>query len=444
MINRTKAKDKNICLNEEIKLTQIKGSMTLDQLVGKDTKHQVEQINSTKKESRNPNDWGFPGYLTQEEAQVFIKFRDVIDRRGGEFRNTVYSFTSKEGEAYTLTRWLRARKYVYEDVIKMVEEAIECRAQSRAQDYYPDPVAALGIHPCIYIRQFPQLYAGYAKNGCPIFISKPGVLNIDAVECVTSLDAIINYHWHIMQHDYLKRLLSYKSKNSDFVRFETMTILDLDHLKASQLNSRTLGIIKMQSSIDSLCFPETMNKMIIVNAPRFFSITWRIIKGWLDPRTSGKIEIFSSKMSMKERLLELVDTVQLPEDYGGTAENTTTTMDRNIPSGMIRMVTKLLTFRIHDSHLFHLNKEEEFDILVYTRGKYGASFNVYEDNKVNIISEVNVIHKGKDDVENEMPTQAKLNLSRISGPKVINIKAVTISGCKVQRFLLVFNVYSKF
>jgi len=183
------------------------------------------------------------------------------------------------------------------------------------------------------------------KNGCPIFISKPGVLNIDAIECVTSLDAIINYHWHVMQHDYLKRLLAYRSKNSDFVRFETITILDLDHLKASQLNSRTLAIIKKQSSIDSLCFPETMNKMIIVNAPRFFSFTWKIIKGWLDPRTSGKIEIFSSKASMKERLLELVDAVQLPEDYGGIAPNTIETMDKNIPSGMIRMVTKLLTFR---------------------------------------------------------------------------------------------------
>jgi hypothetical protein len=370
-----------------------------------------------------------------------VKFRDVVDRRGGEFRNTVYSFTSQEGEAYTLTRWLRARKYVYEDVVKMVEEATECRSQSRVHDYYPDPVAALGIHPCIYIRQFPQLYAGFAKNGCPIFISKPGMLNIDAVECVTSLDSIVNYHWHVMQHDYLKKLLAYKCKNINFVRFETITILDLDHLKPSQLNSRTLGIIKKQSSIDSLCFPETMNKMIIVNAPRFFSITWKIIKGWLDPRTSGKIEIFSSKVTMKERLLQLVDAVQLPEDYGGTAENTTTTMDRNIPSDMIRIATKLLTFRIHDSHLFQLNKEEELDILVHTRGKYGATFNVYDDNKERIISGVDVIHQGKDDVETEMPTQAKLNVSRISGPKIMKIKAVTISGCKSQSFLLVFNVY---
>lgn len=417
--------------------------MTLDELRGKDIDPQEKQKKSRKKEYINPINWGFPGHLTEKEIEVFVKFRDVLDRRGGEFRNTVYSFTSKEGEAYTLTRWLRARKYVYEDVVKMVEEATECRAQARDQNYYPDPVAALGIHPCIYIRQFPQLYAGFAKNGCPIFISKPGVLNIDAIECVTSLDAILNYHWHVMQHDYLKRLLEYKHNNSNFVRFETITILDLDHLKASQLNSRTLAIIKKQSFIDSLCFPETMNKMIIVNAPRFFSITWKIIRGWLDPRTSGKIEIFSSKVLMKERLLELVDAVQLPEDYGGTSQNTNKLMDREMPSGIIRMTTKLLSFRIHDSYLFQLEKKEELDIFVYTRGKSGASFNVYNQNKVKIISGIDVIHKGGEDIENEMPTRMKINSSKISGPINIKIKAEAISGCKCQNFLLVFNVYPK-
>lgn len=439
----TLASNENVSQKQEIKSTLIKDLVTLDELVGKDTKYQNKQKKSNKSASRNPNDWGFPGYLTEDEAEVFIKFRDIVNRRGGEFRDTVYSFTNEEGEAYTLTRWLRARKYVYNDVVKMVEEAIVCRSQSKSQNYYPDPVAALGIHPYIYIRQFPQLYVGFAKNGCPIFISKPGMLNIDAVECVTSLDSIINYHWHVMQHDFLKRLLSHKSKNSEFVRFETITILDLDHLKASQLNTRTLGIIKKQSSIDSLCFPETMNKMLIVNAPRFFSLTWKIIKGWLDPRTSGKIEIFSSKVSMKERLLELVDVDQLPEDYGGMAENTTTTIGKNIPNGMIRIATELLTFRTYDSHLFHLNQGEELDIFVHTRGKYGASFSVFDNNKVEIISGIDIIHNGKDNVEHEMPTQVKLNISRIVGPQIMKIKAATISGRKCQSFLLVFYVYPK-
>lgn len=65
-----------------------------------------------------------------------------------------------------------------------------------------------------------------------------------------------------------------------------------------------------------------MHKMLIVNAPAFFAATWRLIKGWLDPRTAAKIEVISSRTAMQKRLLELVDPDQLPWDYGGTADDT--------------------------------------------------------------------------------------------------------------------------
>ena len=49
-----------------------------------------------------------------------MKFREEVEKRGGEFKNTVYSFGDIEGEAFCLTRWLRARKFKYDDVIAMV------------------------------------------------------------------------------------------------------------------------------------------------------------------------------------------------------------------------------------------------------------------------------------------------------------------------------------
>lgn len=96
----------------------------------------------------------------------------------------------------------------------------------------------------------------------------------------------------------------------------------MENLTTSQLSSRALAITKEQAAIDSVCFPETMNKMLIVNAPTFFSATWRLIKGWLDPRTANKIEVISNRATMQKRLLELVDADQLPWDYGGKGEDT--------------------------------------------------------------------------------------------------------------------------
>lgn len=119
--------------------------------------------------------------------------------------------------------------------------------------------------------------------------------------------------------------------------------MDLNKLTTSQLTRRALAIIKEQAAIDSVCFPETMNKMLIVNAPTFFAATWRIIKGWLDPRTANKIEVISSKSAGEKRLLELVESVQLPSDYGGTGPNTAKTLQDS--GGGKRLVTKMLYLR---------------------------------------------------------------------------------------------------
>ena len=74
-------------------------------------------------------------------------------KRDAEFVDTIYSFGTEEGEVFTLCRWLRARKFVYDDVIKMVEEATETRKEAKSLDYYPDPKEALGCDMATYFAQ---------------------------------------------------------------------------------------------------------------------------------------------------------------------------------------------------------------------------------------------------------------------------------------------------
>lgn len=127
--------------------------------------------------------------------------------------------------------------------------------------------------------------------------------------------------------------------------FECFCILDLEHLTTSQLSSRALAIIKEQAAIDSICFPETMNKMLIVNAPSFFAATWRLIKGWLDPRTAAKIEVISSKSAGEKRLLELVDEHQLPSDYGGKGPDTNSIIMESFDGDASKLDTKMMHVR---------------------------------------------------------------------------------------------------
>lgn len=121
--------------------------------------------------------------------------------------------------------------------------------------------------------------------------------------------------------------------------------MDLNKLTTSQLTRRALAIVKEQAAIDSICFPETMCKMLIVNAPSYFSATWRIIKGYLDARTAAKIEVISSKATMEKRLLEHIDADQLPSDYGGKGPDTNDSMNENIVGDFTRLETKMLYLR---------------------------------------------------------------------------------------------------
>jgi len=163
----------------------------------------------------DPMLWGVPGHLTAEEVDTFFRFRDVVEDRGGEFRDTVYCFGETEGEVWALCRWLRARKFVLDDVIKMVEEASEVRLEAKNHKFYPDPVDALGVDSSLFFAQYPQMYTGHSKQGALLFISKPGMLNVDGMECITTLDGIIKFHWHVMMLDFAKRLHAEKAKDPE-------------------------------------------------------------------------------------------------------------------------------------------------------------------------------------------------------------------------------------
>jgi hypothetical protein len=202
-------------------LSMSKGAMTADQLMG------------SQEGPKDPLTWGLPGHLTKEETDVFFKFRDEVEKRGGEFRHTVYCFGEEEGEAFAISRWLRARKFVYEDIVKMVEEATQVRKAAKAKDFYPNPVDALGCDSSLFFDQYPQLYSGHAKNGAPLYISKPGILNVDGMECITTLDGIIKFHWHIMMHDFANRLREQKAADPEgFNRYVLFYFIIAIHLCA--------------------------------------------------------------------------------------------------------------------------------------------------------------------------------------------------------------------
>eukprot|EP00591_Stephanopyxis_turris_P003249 CAMPEP_0195512554 /NCGR_PEP_ID=MMETSP0794_2-20130614/4469_1 /TAXON_ID=515487 /ORGANISM="Stephanopyxis turris, Strain CCMP 815" /LENGTH=588 /DNA_ID=CAMNT_0040640361 /DNA_START=173 /DNA_END=1939 /DNA_ORIENTATION=- len=354
----------------------------------------------------SPSNRGFPGYLTTSEYNVFTEFRTQIRLRPEEFRSTIYSFggvESGEEEHYALCRWLRARKYDIKNALQMVEEA-KVRHETACQNrFYPDPKKALGVETSVFYSIFPELFIGYTKQNIPFYITKAGRTDLKHVSCVTTIPKMVNFHWHCMVHALGGRLREKKAKDPSFQRFEGFNIMDLEGLTLSNA-MEAINVFKEISTLDQLCFPECLNRLIILNAPTAFSAFWAIAKTFIDARTAEKVEIYSSrKARWQKRLLELIPAEELPLDYGGTNSPYSEFFRKfTTDPGLVRQFTLPITvqraassYNIKDD--LNLAEGECMELSGFTRSTKVGTFTVVAKDKVQ--QTVHVTHEESKTVE---------------------------------------------
>ncbi|GBG31481.1 Phosphatidylinositol/phosphatidylcholine transfer protein SFH2 [Hondaea fermentalgiana] len=224
----------------------------------------------------------------REGAQLYVRSggearKKQIEERAAEkgLDLNVICF-KKEPLDEALQRFLQARKFDLENTLKCIEDAIRWRSE----------------------------------NASNIWYEQTGSVDLTALHCLTTNEKFTKYHVCLMEELQDK----YAESTELFQRTinKTLSILDLRGLTMAKLNSDTLNFVKCVAEVDSNNYPETMGKMLIINAPAIFQVTWKMIKGFLDPRTVSKIEIFGDEKSWKARLAELVEQDQLPAELGGT------------------------------------------------------------------------------------------------------------------------------
>jgi len=104
---------------------------------------------------------------------------------------------------------------------------------------------SLRIHPSIYLTLYPQGYFGFAKNGSPVYISRPSHINVSTLDCCLSLTNILRYHWHAMQVEFGDMLRVGKGRDGE-MKFQCVCVVDLRGLNVGQLNKKTMRVIKEQ------------------------------------------------------------------------------------------------------------------------------------------------------------------------------------------------------
>ncbi|KAJ4468981.1 CRAL-TRIO domain-containing protein [Lentinula lateritia] len=211
----------------------------------------------------------------------------------------------------TLKRFLRARKYNLRDAKKMFIDAQNWRQSVKLDELYKK------IDPFDYPEReavFDCWPMWFHKLGRPLNLQFLGGLDLQRLskEGVTP-----ERHWEtiIVNAECLTReILPAAAKKYGKEIDSVLVIIDLKGFGLSKFwQMKHLAQKSFQISQDY--YPETMGRLVILNAPSTFTIIWNAIRPWIAKETANKVDILGA--DYREQLLELVDEDNLPWAVGG-------------------------------------------------------------------------------------------------------------------------------
>ncbi|KAJ3337448.1 cytosolic factor, phosphatidylinositol/phosphatidylcholine transfer protein [Gonapodya sp. JEL0774] len=163
---------------------------------------------------------------------------------------------------------------------------------------------------------YPRYYHKNDNEGRPIYVEHFDKLNYTAMFKVTTEKRFMQNHVLEFEKFLRQRLLAVSWKSGRHIE-QSCTILDLKNVALSQF-PQVRSVVGTISEISQDYYPETLGKMFVINAPRFFTTVWAVVKMFLDEVTVAKIHILGS--DYRDTLLQNIPAANLPKEFGGECE----------------------------------------------------------------------------------------------------------------------------
>ncbi len=401
---------------------------------------------------------GYPGELTETELAACLELRRRLKQQHDEpaYREIVYCYSPFEEEAFALCRILRARNFVVDDTFEMMKENVD--RWKDAQEFHmerEDPHKyireVMGCPLPVLYSQIPMVDSGVAKNGSYVSYFQPRGIDLEgSINCTkTSCLDYIPYVWFIFIHAFKESMKHIKASHDDTkctVLAEAIFIVDLKGVSRSLFTSEVMEFLKLVFAVMG-CFPEILNRMVIVNVPVWFTMIWAVLKVFVDPRTVKKTGFFSSSAAAKKDLLKVIDPSELLSDYGGAG----CSFDEALQQLMIRdgdydryVIERLATGgrrgKKHQLPAFELKEGETADITVYTQAQGGAQFRVIKDSAKPLATQLVKNKSGTlEEVAGSNPQMTEV-ATKIYGPGKLTIEATPVSSSSQENFLVVASI----
>ncbi|XP_019155894.1 PREDICTED: phosphatidylinositol/phosphatidylcholine transfer protein SFH11 isoform X4 [Ipomoea nil] len=230
------------------------------------------------------------------------------------FRDFIFPdipLSGKQFDYHTLLRFLRMRDY---DMVKAKEMFLnylkwreEFRVDAICKEFkYEEYREVKGL--------YPHGFHGVDRYGRPIYIDRVGMVDINKLLEVTTIERFVKYHVSEQEKTLNLRYPACSLAAKKHIA-STTSILDVKDVGMSNFSKPARYLFLEIQKIDSNYYPETLHRLFIINAGSGFKVLWKAIRAFLDQRTLAKIQVLGN--NYLKNLVEVIDPSNLPTFLGG-------------------------------------------------------------------------------------------------------------------------------